>query len=196
MENRNIFRKIDEDAFFPSYKTLRKDFKEMLKYHNIEKVDVIGHSFGTIMMGILIKDEELAAKFNKKVFVDPVCFIDRSYKIFKYINEQGNSGDGIVNILFNILVYRDINIRYIAQRYLYGPEFWILDFNKLNNNKSLLVLSIKDNMVPSKSIYERCRNYNVPCLAINDAYHADIFLLKEFKDVRNTIKSFIYHEEN
>lgn len=194
MDNRSIFQKINVDAFFPSYEIIREDFKEMLNYHNIDSIDVIGHSFGTIMMGILIKDDELANKFNKKVFIDPVCFIDKSYQIFKYINEQGNADDSITNVVFNMLVYYDINIRYITQRYLYGPEFWILDFDKLNNNKSLIVLSIKDSMVPSKSIYKRCCKYNVPCITVNDAQHADIFILDEFKGVWNAIASFVYYE--
>ena len=46
-------------------------------------------------------------------------------------------------------------------------------------------------MIPSQSIYQRCKEYNVPCLIIEDANHADIFLLNEFRDVWNTIKTFL-----
>ena len=191
MDHHGFLDKINEDSFFPSYQTIRNDFKLMLEYHNINKIDVVSHSFGTIILGILLKDDEAASKINKKIFVDPACFIDRSFKIFRYINEPGTSDDGIVNSVFNLLVYNDIYVRYIAQRFLYGPEFWVLNYEKLNTNETLLVLSNKDSMIPSQSIYQRCKEYNVPCLIIEDANHADIFLLNEFRDVWNTIKTFL-----
>lgn len=191
MEHHGIFSKLDKDSFFPSYETIRYDFKMMLEYHDIDKVDIVSHSFGTIVLGILMKDSELASKIDKKVFVDPVCFIDRSFKILRYINEPGDTQDGVVNSVFNLLVYNDIYVRYIAQRFLYGPEFWILDYEKLNNNKSLLVLSHKDSMVPSESIHNRCKKHGVQSFIVNDANHADIFLVDEFRGVWNMIKSFI-----
>jgi hypothetical protein len=191
MEYCSMFGTIDENTFFPSYQVIRDDFKDMLKHHGVSDVNIISHSFGTIILGILLKDDELCKTIGKKVFIDPVCFVDQSFKIFKYINEQENSGDGVVNSVFNILVYNDIYIRYITQRFLYGPEFWILDYNKLNNNKSLVVLSTKDCMVPSNSIYEKCKQYDVPCFMINGANHADVFLLDEFRGVWSTIISFI-----
>ncbi len=193
MEHHTLLSKLDEDAFFPHYDIIRKDFKTMLEYHNINNVDIVSHSFGTIILGMLMKDAELAQRINKKVFVDPVCFIDRSFKILRYINEPGGSQDGVVNSVFNLLVYNDIYVRYIAQRYLYGPEFWILDYEKLNNDDSLLVLSLKDSMVPSQSIYDRCKKHHVPCFIINNANHADIFLIDEFRDVWNMIKLFVNH---
>ncbi len=191
MEHHGMFEKIDEDAFFPSYETIRSDFKKLLEYHNIDKINIVSHSFGTIVLGILMRDDDLAQKIDKKVFVDPVCFVDRSFKIFRYINEPGNSQDSVVNSVFNLLVYNDIYVRYISQRFLYGPEFWILDYDKLNNDKSLVVLSTKDSMVPSNSIYNRLRQHNVPCFMINDANHADIFLLDEFRGVWDMIKTFL-----
>ncbi len=191
MENVGTFCKMKEENFFPSYNTIREDFKDLLDYHKMRSADVISHSFGTIVLGIMMRDEHLARRLNKKVFMDPVCFIDGSYKIFRYINEQGNSDDSIVNGVFNLLVYNDIYVRYVSQRYLYGPEFWVLDYNQLNNNKSLIVLSTDDNLVPSSSIYERCKKHDITCLMVNNANHADIFLLEELKGVWDTIKVFI-----
>ena len=189
MEHKGMFSSIDEDTFFPSYETIRYDFNKMLETHGIEQVDVIGHSFGTIVMGILLKSEELSQKMRKKVFVDPVCFIDRSFKIFRYINEPKGEKKGIVDNVFNLIVYNDLHVRYVSQRFLYGPEFWILDYSKLNND-TLLVLSNEDSMVPSQSIYDRCKKYGVSCIRVSNAHHADIFLLDEYKGVWNTIKSF------
>jgi len=191
MDHHGFLDGLNEESFFPSYDAIRHDFRMMLEYHGIDKIDVISHSFGTIILGILLKDEYIASKIGKKVFVDPACFIDRSFKIFRYINEPGTSDDGLVNTVFNLLVYNDIYVRYIAQRFLYGPEFWILNYEKLNNDDSLVVLSDKDSMVPSRSIHERCHRHGVQCLTINDANHADIFLLNEFKEVWNIIKSFL-----
>lgn len=188
MEIKSIFSDINEEYFFPSYKTLRKDFNSMLKYHNINKINIIAHSFGTIILGILMKDKELLSKIDKKVFIDPVCFIERSYKIFRYIDKQNNSQDNMINKVFNVLVYNDLFVRYITQRYLYGPEFWILDYNMLNN--SIIVLSTEDELVPTSSIYKRCRKNNIPCLIINDARHADIFLSTDYKNVWNIILNF------
>jgi hypothetical protein len=191
MEHNSLFSSITEETFFPSYDTLRYDFNKMLDVNEIDSIDVIGHSFGTIIMGILIKSAEFSQKMDKKVFVDPVCFIDRSFKIFRYINEPGNSQDGIVNSVFNLLVYNDLYVRYVSQRFLYGPEFWIMDYTKLNSHDSLLVLSNQDSMVPSNSIYQRCKKYHVQCIRVDNAHHADVFLLEEFRGVWETIKSFL-----
>jgi hypothetical protein len=191
MEYHKFLDKFSEEAFFPSYETIRSDFKKMLEYHNINKVNIISHSFGTIILGILIRDNILSKKIDKKVLVDPVCFIDRSFKIFKYINEPCNTQNSIINPIFNVLVYNDLYVRYISQRFLYGPEFWIFDYEKLS--KSLVVLSTEDSMVPSMSIYNRCKQHQIPCFIINNAYHGDIFLLDEFRGVWEMIKNYLIY---
>ncbi|AYV82217.1 MAG: alpha/beta hydrolase fold [Homavirus sp.] len=178
-------------TLFPTYNSLREDVTTILDLHNIERVNMIGHSFGTIIMGILFNEPKLKNRIDKKVFIDPVCFIDESYKIFRYINEPDCRDGGIVNNVFNMLVYKDIYVRYATQRFLYGPEFWIFDYESLNDNNSLVILCTNDQMVPSQSIYERLKKYNVPCVIVNDAQHADVFTNTHYMDVLDKVKSYI-----
>jgi hypothetical protein len=176
---------------FPEYEAIRSDITDMLDDHNLDKVNMIGHSFGTIIMGIILNDPNLSNRIDKKVFIDPVCFIDSSYKIFRYINEPDDRDGGVVNNVFNMLVYKDIYVRYATQRFLFGPEFWLLDYNRLNDNNSLVFLSMLDQIVPSESIYSRMIKYGVPCVVINDAQHADVFLNDGFNDVLDKVVGYI-----
>jgi hypothetical protein len=184
---------LTEDSLFPSYKNWRRDFKLVFDRHNItdKVIDVIGHSFGTIIMGILLKDKEIDNIIRKRIFIEPVCFIDQSYKIYRYINEPIIEGD-VVNSVFNLLVYNDVLVRYVAQRYLYGPEFWLIDYDSMSNNNNLVVVSKQDELVPSSKLYERMKRHNIPTLMVEDAHHADIFISKKFKTLLDRILTYIY----
>ena len=34
--------------------------------------------------------------------------------------------------ILSYVVYQDIYIRYVTQRFMYGPEYWIDDYSKIN----------------------------------------------------------------
>lgn len=181
-----------EEDMFPSVTTWRDNFQNILIKHNIEKINIIGHSFGTVIMGILMKDQWIEERTHKKIFVDPVCFIDQSYKIYRYINEPQSGGNILVDQIFNILVYKDIYVRYATQRFMYGPDFWPLDYHSLSNNDTLVVLSYKDQMVPTNTLQSKLRRFGIPVIVVYDALHADIFLVDMFVDVVKSMTRFMY----
>jgi predicted alpha/beta hydrolase family esterase len=192
MEFSSYFTRLSEDALFPSYTKWRKDFKCAFKKHNIESIDIIAHSFGTVILGLLLKDDWIRSKIKKKVFVEPVCFVDQSYKIYRYINEPAEGKDGVITTVFNLLIYKDVYVRYVSQRFLYGPEFWILDYNQMSNDDNLVIVSKKDKLVPSSTLYQRMKRYDVPCIMVDDAGHSAIFIIKKFKSILMKINGYLF----
>jgi len=179
----------DPKTILPDYELWRSDIKSMIVKHNISSLDCIAHSFGTIIFGILLNDKWIYNKINKKIFIEPVCFIEKSYKIFRYINEPYNTND-MITILFNELIYKDIYLKYTTQRFLYGPEFWQVDYNKLNNN-SMVILSEKDQVVPTDELHEKLSDNNIKCIYVKEAKHADLFMSDKYNGVFEVIDDFI-----
>lgn len=190
MEYCTYMKNINYDKIFPEYCTWRKHIKNIMIKNNISKINFIAHSFGTVILGLLLKDEWILNKTNKKVLMEPVCFVDKSYKIYRYINEPKEGNYNTISKIFNEFVYKDLYLRYVTQRFLYGPEFWIRDYNKLTEN-SLIVLSEKDQVVPTDEIYEKMKKYNVECIYIKGAYHADMFMTNEYDKTFDYIDNFI-----
>lgn len=191
MEFTSGLLKRPDHPLFPDYHIWKTDVKSMIFKHNIDKFNVVCHSFGTIILASLIKDPWINSKIEKKIFIDPVCFIDGCHEIFEYINKPANSPYSITTSIFNKLIYDDIYVRYVTQRFLYGPEFWISDYEGMSNHNNLVILSFNDKMVPVKAIYDKMTRYNVPCLLIDNAQHADIFLMDEFKLVLDYVTQHI-----
>lgn len=192
MEFIGLFETMDTNKLFPGYPIWRDDFKKILIKHNINKVNIIAHSFGTIIMSVLLKDKWINNVTKKKVFIDPVCFLDQSYKIFRYINEPDCRDGSLINRSFNALIYRDVYVRYATQRFLYGPEYWFLDYENLKPDDTLIILADKDQIVPSNGVYKRFSKYGIPHIVINDAEHADIFSSDKYEDVIQKIKAHVY----
>lgn len=185
---------ITEEKLFPSCDTWREAFRSILVTHNLEKVSILGHSFGTVILAVLLKDPWINARIKKRIFVDPVCFIDECYKIYRYINDPSDGRGGIFTALSNFLVYRDVHVRWATQRFLYGPEFYIFDYDSMNNDNNLVVLSKNDNLVPTDTLYKRFRKHGIPCLLVYDAFHADIFFGSIFKEVLLSVGNFVLHQ--
>lgn len=182
-----VVSELTGNNMFPEYETIISNFREIISVHNISKLNISAHSFGTIIASILIQDEEINKIVGKKILVDPVCFIEKCYKIFRYIDNPDDRGSTI-NKIFNEVVYNDIYVKYATQRFLCGPKYWIYDYSILND--CLIVLSGKDRIVPSYEIAVSAREKNIPCLISEDAEHGDIFLSK-YSHVQNFIIDFI-----
>ncbi len=178
MDMTSWFQNITDDKLQPSYNTWRQDMRKVVERHGINHLNVISHSFGTIVLGILLQDPWFVQKFEYKVFVEPVCFVEDSYKTFRYINESFDEHNKMLSFWTNILIYSDIYIRYVAQRYLFGPEFWITDNDILED--TLIVLSENDALVPSHALQRRMEKNSVQCMVVNNANHSDIFLYPEY----------------
>lgn len=186
------YHHFEDQHLFPSYENWKEDIKQIIITHNVDKFDTIGHSFGTVIMGIMINDGWIEPKMDKKIFIDPVCFIDDSYKIYRYIdNPNHGTADSLVNDVFNVMIYRDIYVRYATQRFIYGPQFWIFDYDKLSSTKNLVILSNNDQMVPIDSVYKRLMKHNIPCIMVHGAYHAEIFTTTTYDSVLNSITHFV-----
>ena len=191
MEYIESIKDIKYNDLFPEYNSWRNIIKNILIKHNIDKINLIAHSFGTVIAGILLKDEFLYKKIDKKILIEPVCFINKSYKTFRYINEPKEGNYGVTSQIFNSIVYKDIYLRYVTQRFLYGPEFWITDFDILSKN-SLVIVSENDQIVPSDEIYEKMKKHNIECIYIKKAHHAEVFMTDEFNDVFEKINEFMF----
>lgn len=191
MEFHSSFSTLSDDELFPSYENWRKDFRNIIKNHGIDDINVIAHSFGTVITGILLKCEKIYSKLNKKILIDPVCFIEDSYKIQSYLNNPDNSDGTLSTKIFNEVIYMDIYVRYIAQRFICGPEFWIMDYNKISDENYLVVLSTNDSIVPTNTIYKTLSEHNIPCIKVQDAVHAQVFCDNNFKEVLDKIIEYI-----
>lgn len=189
MDYKYYMPNIKYDGLFPEYNTWREFIKFILIKFNISNFNIIGHSFGTIIMGILLNSPELSNKINKKIFLDPVCFFENSYKIFRYINQPNNNG--FISKIFNFIIYRDLFLRYITHRFLYGPEFWLYkNFEKLSGN-TLVILSEYDQIVPSDNLYNTFKQNNIEVIYIYGAGHSDMFLSQEYSDILNYTFDFL-----
>lgn len=190
MEYARTMKEITYDNLFPEYNTWRKAFRSIMIKHNIEKCSIIAHSFGTIITSLILKDNWINQRIDRKVLIEPVCFIDKSYKIYRYINEPQEGNYGVISKVFNEFIYKDVFLRYATQRFLYGPEFWITDYDSLSNN-TLIVVSEQDQVVPSDEIYNKMRKHNIECIYVKGAYHADMFMSDEFESVFDHVDNFI-----
>jgi len=189
MEFHSIFTSFDNQVFFPQYDDIRHDFFQVLNNHDLYNVTVIGHSFGTIILALLLKYDQFKKRINKTIFIDPVCFIDDYHKILNYIKNPDDKGSLLVSA-FNNIIYKDVYVRYATQRFLYGPEYWIYDYNILTNNTHVL-LSSDDKIVPSNTIHKKLMQHNIPCMYIETASHADVFSSNEFSDVISVLNNIV-----
>lgn len=62
MECKMVNQKIVYDDLFPEYETWRSVIKFILERHHINEINVIAHSFGTVIMGLLLKDKWIKKK--------------------------------------------------------------------------------------------------------------------------------------
>lgn len=178
-----------EDKIFPSYDQLKKNIKTVIDNNEIEKIDVVAHSFGTVILGIILKEPELKEYIEKRVLIDPVCFKDKYYKVYRYINEQKNE-KGVIASILNLLIYKDIYVRYVIQRYLYGPLYWI-EMEELNRTDDLIVLSERDKIVPTDVLQKKCERYGIEYINILGSGHSDIFVMAKYKENLTMITKFL-----
>jgi rhodanese-related sulfurtransferase len=193
MEFHSILDGWKDTAMFPDYDDLRADFQNMLMQYDLYDVNIIGHSFGTIIMSILLRNEQFKKRIGTKIFVDPVCFMDDCYKIFNYIKQPDSRNGDLATSIFNSMIYEDVYVRYTTQRYLYGPEYWMIDYDNLKSN-SVVVLSGDDKIVPSDKLHKKLAEHNIACIYVNNACHADIFSLEQFDTIINTIIDHLNHK--
>lgn len=193
MEINGIFDDITADKLFPNYELIVSNFNEIFTNLNVSNVSIIAHSFGTIILSIILRDTTIFQKVDRKIFIDPVCFIDDCHKIFNYIDKPDDRGSRLIKI-FNAVVYNDIYVRYATQRFLYGPKYWVFNYELLSN--TIVVLSSKDKIVPSKAIASKLAQFMIPCFVIKGAMHGDIFSDSKYETVIDIMISSISLAKN
>lgn len=197
MEYSTSFGDLAYDKIFPEYATWRSMIKFITLKHNIDKFNLIGHSFGTIILSLLLQDPWIVNKTKKKVLVEPVCFYEKSWKIYRYINEPQSGSYNFIASIFNFVIYKNIFLRYVTQRFLYGPEFWFhdkpTDYQKLTGS-TLIILSEMDQVVPSQDLLEIFKRHNVDYIYLNNAYHSDMFMSDEHSQILDYMDDFLFRK--
>ncbi len=194
MEYHTKFEPLRNNDLFPSFTQLRDSFHSLIEEHGSNtEVNMIGHSFGTIVMSGILKDSRIRSLINKTVYVEPVCFIDRYYKVGRYMRSAllSNTKASSMTKVVNRLIYSDIYVQYVTNRYLYGPEYLMFDYGPSDMSNSLVIVSENDQIVPSDAIVERCKESDNSYMYVNDATHADIFLDKKYEHVLTYIRNFL-----
>lgn len=59
----------------PSDKEICRQINEILKFHNIDKVVLATHSYGSVIATHLLRNEDTAPKIGPVLFIDPVTFL-------------------------------------------------------------------------------------------------------------------------
>ena len=87
-------------------------------------------------------------------------------------------------------MYHDIYIRYITHRFIYGPEYWIKDYNEINKD-NLIVISENDQLVPIEILKNKLDQNGIKYIYVPKAQHADILLYRKYIKYINEILDYL-----
>lgn len=174
LQYHSVFESLTHEKLFPMYQMWKHDVKYILNLLNIDKIHGVAHSFGTVVLSSLLKDEELSKKIQTKMLIDPICFIHKSHQIYRYIDEPYDQNNLSWSKILNQFIYQDIYIRYTTQRFLYGPEFWIYDLKTTDGYT--VILSEKDVIVPVDQLVDHFKKNNIKYGVLSKMGHGEIFV--------------------
>jgi hypothetical protein len=186
LQYHSVFESLTHDKLFPVYQMWKCDIKYILNLLNIDKIHGVAHSFGTVVLSSLLKDEELNNKIQTKMFIDPICFIHKSHHIYRYIDEPYDQNNLLWSKILNQFIYQDIYIRYTTQRFLYGPEFWIYDLT--NKEQYMIILSEKDVIIPVNGLADFFRKNKIKYGILSNIGHGEIFVKNKDYIIAELIK--------
>lgn len=195
MEYHSYFDPLTYNTLFPEYDIWRDDFDILVDKFHIKKLNIIAHSFGTIISSLAIKHHKLSNIIKTVILIEPVCFIEGSYKIYRYINDPYDGKSIIVSKIMDYILYQDIYTRYVTQRFMYGPEFWIKNVNILKKFNHCIILTDCDQIVPSYKLKKIFRKESINHNCIKHTHHADIFLSNKYSHDLNKILVFLDKNE-
>lgn len=190
IEFHSYFDKMTYNTLFPEYNLWIQDFEMLIDTFKIKKCDMVGHSFGTIILNMLKKHHAFKSCINKTVYIDPVCFLDGIYKMYRYINNPFDKRSVTFSYFLDYFVYHDIYIRYITHRFIYGPEYWIKDYNEINKD-NLIVISENDQLVPIEILKNKLDQNGIKYIYVPKAQHADILLYRKYIKYINEILDYL-----
>ena len=171
----------DRIRIFPKNTDWIEDINEINQKYGFMETNILGHSFGTIICGYIIKSR---MELNRIVLVEPVCFFDGFWKIIKYISNEKE------NILYDMYIYNDIYLKYILHRLINGDEYWLYLNDLEEVEKYLIVLSDGDDIVHTEIIKNKCNKKSIENIVLNNIEHSDIFI-KYSGDIFDRINKFI-----
>jgi len=175
----------DYMIYFPNIKNLQTSFYNYLEFRNIDKINVIAHSFGTYIYKILNDIN----RFDKVILVDPIIFWIGSIQLLHHI-ENPDSYSTIESFI-NYFVYNCIHIKYICYRYMWGHDFWIYDTKEIETKNILIVLEENDHVIASNKIYNFIKDKNINYYLLKDARHTTVFLDNKYNKIFEEIIDFI-----
>jgi hypothetical protein len=190
-----IMKKPDIHDFFPCKKEWIDDFKELTE--NYEDVNFVGHSFGTIIYGLL-HNSDMRDRIKKRILIDPVCFIRGGYKIYQYLNQPYDPNyinKNFIDKVIKYFIYDDLYVRYVTSKVLYGPVFFV-ELDEIENH-SLIILSELDAIVPIRKIEKdilRVRENNqilktrIKYRILENTKHGEFIFMPEFSLITDFIK--------
>lgn len=174
-----------------------------LKKKGVYKVDIMGHSFGTIIVNYMlgyykIKNPKFLIKFRKKIYLEPVCFNCMSSTINRicYDKYKWNFNRSILSninkLIFYYFIQKDIYIQATMKRFIL--PFEIFEYNIKMNKNTCILLSGKDSIIKSKYLVDYIKTYwrnNINLIYNENEHHGSIIYSKNKDDIKKRIFDFI-----
>lgn len=180
---------ITDDKLFPSNHIFTSNIEDIIDNFNMNKLTMIGHSFGTIMMSMLLRSVKINNHVNKNIFIEPVCFWQSVTHTSNYIDMPYKTRDSLLHFFLSCYcIYSDIYIRYVTDRYLYGPDYWL---NASDDHDNIFFLSEHDELSPSNKIIEGYGDKVSNIHVIENAYHGNLFYMDDYNEYQNEIMRLV-----
>lgn len=171
--------------YFPNIQHIQQSLINYLEYRNIDKINVMAHSFGTYIYKIV---EEIN-KFDKVILIDPIIFWVGSAQLRNHI--ENPDAYGIIESIINRFVYKCIHLKYICYRYMWGHDFWVYDTKDIENKNILFVLQENDHVIAVDKIYNFIKNKNINYYILKNCRHSTIFFDNKYNKIFKEIMEFI-----
>jgi len=140
----------------PSINNIIYVLHDILLKQNITRVDLIGHSFGTMILNAFqLKYPDMC---NCKTYAEPTCFYIQQPHIMKIGYKSPRltfNFKKIIKYLIYQFIFRDQYIQYIIKRCIFEEHALLNNFD----NKTNIILAKDDYLVPSVYIYNYITTY-------------------------------------
>ena len=131
----------------PSNDELVTSLYNTLSKLDIQLVDLIGHSYGSLILNIF--QNKYPHMCNYKTYAEPACFYIQQTHLSSTILFK-TSFNNITNFLRTIIIYKDIYIQYIFKRTIFYEHTLITNLD----DKTNIILSKDDEIMPSYYIHK------------------------------------------
>jgi hypothetical protein len=180
--------------YFPTSIDLQNSVFDFLKNNNYEKINILAHSFGTYITQILRNDKR-SIIFEKVIMIDPIIFWIGCFKMSTWIENNAYIKPYYENIFNNIatmIVVNCLYLKYVCNRVMFGPDFWIYDSSELDNKNIMLVLEKGDAIIPAELLYNKIKNNNFKFYYIDDdnTQHGSVIFDPRYSDKFDEIMTY------